>query len=220
MTPGRIGVLIRSWLHVRGKEEKNRESHGSFSRNLQVSAGTQAQLLAFSLVESQASPSPLVLQAFYWLIKYRILLFSSSQMWCAVHTESMMRTGIADTRFLCPFPVRLSSHRLLKALLPSQDSCGNEQWEALFIKTPTSIRFLKGVFSACVGELMSLRHISYPKSRWQMRKTDSEDLNITEKHQLNKLKRLNVRNHSWTRENTEAAWDRRKQRSFCLNCLS
>lgn len=189
MTPGRIGVLIRSWLHLRGKEEKNRESRGSFSRNLQVSAGTQAQLPAFSLVESQAPPSPLVLHAFYWLIKYRILLFSSSQMWCAVHTQSMMRTGIAGTRFLCPFPARLPSHRLLKALWPSQDSRGNKQREALLIKTPTSIRFIKGAFSACVSELMSLRHISYPKSRWQMRKTDPEDLDITEKASIKQTKK-------------------------------
>ena len=124
-----------------------------------------------------------------FILKYRILLFSSSQMWCAVHTESMMRTGIAGTCFLCPFPARLPSHRLLKALWPSQDSCGNKQWEALLIKTPTSIRFLKGAFSACVGELISLRHISYPKSRWQMRKTDPEDLNITEKASIKQTKK-------------------------------
>ena len=99
------------------KKKKNCESHGSFSRNLQVSAGTQAQLPAFSLVESQASPSPRVLQAFYWLIKYRILLFSHSQVRCAVRTESLMRTGIADTRAsLAPrSPASLfppASHRL------------------------------------------------------------------------------------------------------------
>lgn len=164
MTPRRITVLIRCWLHMRGeKEKKNCESHGSFSRNLQVSAGTQAQLPAFSLVESQASPSPRVLQAFYWLIKYRILLFSHSQVRCAVRTESLMRTGIADTRasFAPRSPASLfppASH----SLYYHHRMHGNERREALFIKPQTAIHNSKGVFSACVCEIKSLKHASYP----------------------------------------------------------